>query len=113
MLTEVGPVDIAVPRDRDACFAPVTVPKRVRRLRGVDEMVVSLVARGMTTGDVQAHLAEVYGTSYEDIGRRVPDVSKMQRVLGVRAETLLADGLRRTVEWFQGPAGNPRAARRG
>jgi transposase-like protein len=39
------------------------VPKRVRRLRGVDEMVVSLVARGMTTGDVQAHLAEVYGTT--------------------------------------------------
>jgi len=63
VITEVGPVDIAVPRDRDASFAPVTVPKRVRRLRGVDEMVVSLVARGMTTGDVQAHLAEVYGTS--------------------------------------------------
>jgi transposase-like protein len=63
VLTEVGPVRIEVPRDRDASFTPVTVPKRVRRLRGVDEMVVSLVARGMTTGDVQAHLAEVYGTS--------------------------------------------------
>jgi len=59
----VGPVDLEVPRDRDASFAPVTVPKRVRRLRGVDEMVVSLVARGMSTGDVQAHLAEVYGTT--------------------------------------------------
>ena len=44
----------------------------------------------------------VYGTSYEDIGRRVPDVSKMQRVLGVRANTPLADGLRKTVEWFRG-----------
>lgn len=63
VLTEVGPVTIEVPRDRDASFTPVTVPKRVRRLRGVDEMVISLVARGMTTGDVQAHLAEVYGTS--------------------------------------------------
>jgi transposase-like protein len=63
VLTEVGPVDIEVPRDRDASFAPTTVPKRVRRLRGVDEMVISLVARGMSTGDVQAHLAEVYGTS--------------------------------------------------
>jgi transposase-like protein len=63
VLTEVGPVTIEVPRDRDASFSPVTVPKRVRRLRGVDEMVISLVARGMTTGDVQAHLAEVYGTS--------------------------------------------------
>lgn len=55
VLTEVGPVDIEVPRDRDASFAPVTVGKRVRRLRGVDEMVISLVARGMSTGDVQAH----------------------------------------------------------
>ena len=63
VLTEVGPVQIEVPRDRAGTFAPVTVPKRVRRLRGVDEMVISLVARGMTTGDVQAHLAEVYGTS--------------------------------------------------
>src|SRR6266550_5990234 len=63
VLTEVGPVDIEVPRDRNASFAPATVPKRVRRLRGVDEMVISLVARGMATGDVQAHLAEVYGTN--------------------------------------------------
>jgi len=63
VITEVGPVDLEVPRDRDASFAPVTVPKRVRRLRGVDEMVISLVARGMSTGDVQAHLAEVYGTT--------------------------------------------------
>jgi transposase-like protein len=63
VITEVGPVDIEVPRDRDASFAPATVPKRVRRLRGVDEMVISLVARGMSTGDVQAHLGEVYGTT--------------------------------------------------
>lgn len=48
---------------------------------------------------------KVYGESYEDIGRRVPDVSKMHRVLGVRAETPLAEGLRRTVEWFRGVGG--------
>jgi putative transposase len=63
VITEVGPVDIEMPRDRAGTFAPVTVPKRCRRLRGVDEMVISLVARGMGTGDVQAHLAEVYGTN--------------------------------------------------
>ena len=63
VITEVGPVQIEVPRDRDASLEPVTVPKRVRRLRGVDEMVISLVARGMSTGDGQAHLAEVYGTN--------------------------------------------------
>ncbi len=63
VITDVGPVDIEVPRDRASSFAPVTVPKRVRRLRGVDEMVISLTARGMSTGDIQAHLAEVYGTT--------------------------------------------------
>ena len=55
--------------------------------------------------------AAVYGASYEDIGRRVPDVTKMHAVLGVRAETPLGDGLRRTVEWFTA-AGNARSARR-
>lgn len=44
----------------------------------------------------------VYGNSYEDIGRRVPDVTKMRTVLGVTADTPLDDGLRRTVEWFRG-----------
>jgi putative transposase len=60
VLTEAGPVGIEVPRDRDASFAPVIVPKRARRLGGVDDMVISLVAKGLTTGEVQAHLAEIY-----------------------------------------------------
>jgi len=61
VLTEVGPVEIDVPRDRDATFEPKIVAKRQRRLSGVDELVISLSARGLTTGEVQAHLAEVYG----------------------------------------------------
>jgi len=62
VLTEVGPVEIEVPRDRDASFEPVIVPKRVRRLEGVDQIVLSLTARGLTTGEVvAAHFAEVYG----------------------------------------------------
>jgi len=60
VLTEVGPVEVEVPRDRDGTFDPKIVPKRARRLGGVDEMVISLVAKGLTTGEVQAHLAEVY-----------------------------------------------------
>jgi transposase-like protein len=62
LLTEVGPVEIEVPRDREGTFTPTTVRKRQRRMGGVDSMVISLVAKGMTTGDVQAHLAEIYGT---------------------------------------------------
>ena len=61
VLTDVGPVDIDVPRDRDGTFRPVTVRKRQRRLDGVDAMVISLCAKGLTTGEVSAHLVEVYG----------------------------------------------------
>jgi putative transposase len=61
VVTEAGPVEISVPRDRDASFEPVIVPKRQRRLGGIDDIVVSLVAKGLTTGEVQAHLAEIYG----------------------------------------------------
>lgn len=61
LLTEIGPVNIDVPRDRDGSFEPQLVKKRQRRLAGVDEMVISLTAKGLTTGEVSAHLAEVYG----------------------------------------------------
>ena len=61
VLTETGPVEISVPRDRDSSFEPKIVAKRQRRLTGVDEMVISLSAKGLTHGEIAAHLAEVYG----------------------------------------------------
>jgi putative transposase len=61
VLTEVGPVELEVPRDRDASFTPQLVKKRQRRLTGVDDMVLSLSAKGLTHGEISAHLAEVYG----------------------------------------------------
>jgi putative transposase len=61
VLTEVGPVKIAVPRDRDGSFEPQIVRKRQRRLCGVEDMVLSLSAKGLTTGEISAHLGEVYG----------------------------------------------------
>jgi putative transposase len=61
VLTEVGPVEITVPRDRDGSFEPQIVKKRQRRLSGVEDMVISLSAKGLTTGEIQAHLSEVYG----------------------------------------------------
>ena len=61
VLTDVGPVEIRVPRDRDGSFEPRIVAKRQKRLTGVDEMVISLSAKGLTTGEISAHLAEVYG----------------------------------------------------
>ncbi|MDX3426872.1 IS256 family transposase, partial [Streptomyces sp. ME02-6985-2c] len=61
VLTDVGPVEITVPRDRDGSFEPKIVKRRQKRLTGVDEIVISLAAKGLTTGEVQAHLAEVNG----------------------------------------------------
>ena len=61
VLTDTGPVEISVPRDRDSSFEPKIVAKRQRRLTGVDEMVISLSAKGLTHGEIAAHLAEVYG----------------------------------------------------
>lgn len=52
---------INVPRDRNGSFEPRIVPKRARRLGQIDEMILSLYARGMTTRDIEAHLYEVYG----------------------------------------------------
>jgi putative transposase len=61
LLTEAGPVEISVPRDRDGSFEPRLVAKRQRRLSGVDDLVISLSAKGLTHGEISAHLAEVYG----------------------------------------------------
>jgi putative transposase len=61
VLTEAGPVEISVPRDRDSSFEPKIVAKRQRRLGGVDDLVISLSAKGLTHGEIAAHLAEVYG----------------------------------------------------
>src|ERR1700724_2219212 len=58
-----GPVELDVPRDRAATFEPQIVKKRQRRLSGVDEVVLSLYAKGLTTGEISAHFAEIYGAS--------------------------------------------------
>jgi putative transposase len=64
VLTEAtGQVQIDVPRDRAGTFEPQIVKKRQRRLTGVDEIVLSLYAKGLTTGEISAHFAEIYGAS--------------------------------------------------
>jgi len=52
-----------VPRDRAGTFEPVIVKKRQRSLGEVDEVVLSLYAKGLTTGEISAHFAEIYGAS--------------------------------------------------
>jgi transposase-like protein len=64
--TEIGQVTLEVPRDRNGSFEPVLVPKGVRRLDGLNTNVISLYAKGMSTGDIQTYLADSYDT---DISR--------------------------------------------
>ena len=60
--TEVGPVQVRVPRDRAGTFTPVLLPKNARRLGGLSDVVISLYAGGMTVRDISHHLHRVYGT---------------------------------------------------
>lgn len=82
VLTEIGPVEIEVPRDTNSSFEPQIVKKRQRRLTGIDEIVLSLTAKGLTTGEVAAHFADVYGaTVSKDTISRITD-----KVIGEMAE---------------------------
>lgn len=70
----VGAVEIQVPRDRDGTFEPQIVKKRHRRIDSVDEVVLSLYAKGLTTGEISAHFADIYGASVsKDVISRITD----------------------------------------
>lgn len=58
---EFGNLDVAVPRDHNASFEPVILPKGESRFTGFDDKIISMYARGMTTRDIQGHLEEIYG----------------------------------------------------
>jgi putative transposase len=62
VLTEDGEVQIEVPRDRAGTFEPLLIAKGQTRFEGFDDKIISLYARGMTVGEIQGHLAELYGT---------------------------------------------------
>jgi len=59
---DIGEIDIDVPRDRAGTFEPIIVPKHKRRIDGLDEQVLNLYSKGMTTGDICAYLTEIYDT---------------------------------------------------
>jgi transposase-like protein len=82
VFTEIGPVQIEVPRDTNSSFEPQIVKKRQRRLTGIDEIVLSLTAKGLTTGEIAAHFADIYGaTVSRDTISRITD-----KVVGEMAE---------------------------
>jgi len=74
VLTDIGAVELAVPRDRDGSFEPRIVRKGQTRLDGFNERIIALYARGMTTRDIRAHLREMYGVEVSpDLISRVTD----------------------------------------
>jgi putative transposase len=58
--TDLGPIAVKIPRDRQGEFEPQIIPKHARRIGGFNDMILSLYAKGLTTGEIQAHLAEIY-----------------------------------------------------
>ena len=62
VITDRGPVRVDVPRDRDGSFEPILIPKHERRFTGFDERIIAMYARGMSVREIQAFLAESYGT---------------------------------------------------
>ncbi len=74
LMTEHGPVAIETPRDRNGTFEPQIVRKRQRRFEGFDEKILALYSRGLSTRDIEAHLAEIYGVKVgRDLISRVTD----------------------------------------
>jgi putative transposase len=72
--TELGPVPIRTPRDRDGSFDPRLIGKRQTRLAGLDERILGLYAGGMSVRDIAAHLTELYGVEIRrDTISRVTD----------------------------------------
>jgi transposase-like protein len=76
--TEIGDVELAVPRDRNGTFTPMLVPKGQRRLDGLDGMIISLYAGGMTLRDIQHHLASTIGAelSHETISKITDQIAE-------------------------------------
>lgn len=61
ILTDIGDIDIAIPRDRNGEFNPKIIKKHQRRFDGFDDKIISMYSRGMTTRDIQGHLKDIYG----------------------------------------------------
>jgi len=99
--TEIGDVRVNVPRDRNGDFEPVTVPIGQRRLSGLDAQVISLYAKGLTTGDIAAHLFDVYDQAVDRstisriTGAIIDDMNSWQsRPLDSVYPVVLVDGIR-------------------
>jgi hypothetical protein len=93
--TLAGPVALETPRDRAGTFAPQIVRKGQRRLDGLDKIVLGLYAKGMSTRDITAHLAEIYDVEVS------PDLSGRRDRGGRRAETRTFSTMTRSLQMMR------------
>jgi putative transposase len=83
LATEHGLVRIETPRDRNGSFEPQIVRKGQRRFEGFDDKILALYSRGLSTRDIEAHLAEIYGVKVgRDLISRVTDAVMTTSVSG-------------------------------
>ena len=66
LITENGPVELEVPRDRNSEFEPILIPKRQTRIDGLDQKILSLYAKGMSLSDIKMQLEELYGAQVSE-----------------------------------------------
>lgn len=99
--SEIGDIDLEIPRDRNGTFTPATIPVGQRRLDGLDAQVISLYAKGLTTGDIAAHLFDSFELSIDRstisriTGQIVDDMESWQsRPLDSVYPVLMVDGIR-------------------
>jgi len=64
--TTLGEVELEIPRDRNSTFEPVLIPKRSRTVEGIEEVVISLYARGMSVRDIELQIRDIYGYNISD-----------------------------------------------
>ena len=66
LLSENGPINLEIPRDREGEFEPLIVPKKQTRIKGLDDKILSLYAKGMSISDIQIQLCELYETDISE-----------------------------------------------
>src|SRR5215212_1315647 len=105
--SQIGDVELAIPRDRQGTFTPMLVPKGARRLDGLDAIIVSLYAGGMTIRDIGHHLASTIGTelSHETISKVVDAVAEEVLAWQQRPLEPLYPVHRTRIRWTPGRGG--------
>jgi len=66
LITDHGPLELEIPRDREGAFEPIIVPKNQTRVKGLDEKILSLYAKGMSLSDIKLQIEELYGAEISE-----------------------------------------------